>query len=371
MGNFANPICMIDVSMIEFRVRPGLAACIWRWMLVSCWQHPSLERRMIMADSTRNWKILFNFCCICIIWGSTFLAVKVAITGIPPFVVTATRYLSASLILILISRLRREALLTWANVRLAAISGFLLTLGNALVCYSATSLPTGLVAVVIGSLPAWIIVLDWRLFRGKSPMLLQVIGILLSLVGVGALTSSHSQHFESAKALVWISLFCSILVWALGTLIQRRGDLGHSIFQFAAVQSLTGGLMIGAMTVWDGTAFIEWRQVPISAYLAVGYLTLAGTVAAATSYVWLTQNADSRVVSTYALITPVVAVWLGWMFAGETITVSTFSNSAIVIVGVSLIVFSGMAKRPRIPFRESLATLIPRRIRRSMAVSRS
>ena len=306
-----------------------------------------------MLDGGRNSKIAINFCCICIIWGSTFLAVKYAIESIPPFVVTALRYVMASIALGLISRLRNENWLTAANLKLAAISGFLLSLGNALVCYSVTSLPTGLVAVVIGSLPAWIILFDWQLFRGKPPQWGQVAGIVLSLIGVGALTSSHSEHLDMRNLLVWFALFSSIGVWAMGTLIQRQASVRNSIFLFSAVQSLVGGLMIGATTAWDGSLAFPWEQVTMSSVLALAYLTLAGTVAAGTSYVWLSQNADPRLVSTYALITPVVAVWLGWLVVGEAVTASTLSNSMIVLIGVALIALSGKALQ---------AKVIPRRV---------
>ncbi len=301
-----------------------------------------------MSGRVQNWKVIRNFCCVCGIWGSTFLAVKYAIDGIPPFVVTSLRYLSASVVLCVISWKRSEKRLDADSVRLAMLSGFMLSLANALVCYSETSLPSGLVAVVIGSLPAWIILMDWRLFGGKPPAWIQVAGIALSLLGVGALTGSQSHHFDRSNLLVWIAVFASIAVWAMGTLIQRKATAARgSIFLFSSVQTATGGLLIGATTAWDGSLFFNWQQIPLSAVLAMAYLALAGTVVAATSYVWLTQNADPRLVSTYALITPVVAVWLGWLFAGEVITVSTLVNSLIVITGVALIALSGKAWRWR------------------------
>lgn len=311
-----------------------------------------------MTDRAHNWKILLNFCCVCMIWGSTFLAVKYAIVGIPPFVVTTLRYLLASVVLLSISRMRNESSLTASHIGLAAISGVLLSLGNALVCYSATSLPTGLVAVVIGSLPAWIVLLDCLLFAGKVPLWTQLVGICLSLVGVGALTRSHSQHLETTNLLIWIALFSSVFVWALGTLFQRKAKLRNSIFLFSAVQSACGGLLIGATTAWDHSLFFAWDQIPVSAWMAVLYLALAGTVAAATSYVWLSQNADPRMVSTYALITPVVAVWLGWLLAGETVTNTTLANSSIVISGVGLIVFSGMMRRTKLESRSHIVNLV-------------
>lgn len=302
-----------------------------------------------MSGRVQNWKVILNFCCVCGIWGSTFLAVKYAIDGIPPFVVTSLRYLIASVVLCAISWKRREQRLDFGNMRLAMFSGLMLSLANALVCYSETSLPSGLVAVVIGSLPAWIIVMDWRLFGGKAPAWIQVAGIGLSLLGVGALTGSQSHHFDRSNLLVWVAVFASIAIWATGTLIQRKASVRDSIFLFSAVQTATGGLLIGATTVWDGSLFFDWRQIPLSAIVAVAYLALAGTVVAATSYVWLTQNADARLVSTYALITPVVAVWLGWLFAGEVISMSTLVNSLIVIAGVALIAMNGKAWRWRSP----------------------
>ena len=294
-----------------------------------------------MFDGSRNSRIAVNFCCICMIWGSTFLGVKVAIETIPPFVLTTLRYLIAGLALALISHVRKESWLTLANLRFAAISGFLLSLGNGLVCYSVMSLPTGLVAVVIGSLPAWIMLFDWQLFGGKPPQWGQVAGIALALIGVGALTSSHSEHLDMRNLLVWIALFVSIGVWAMGTLVQRQASVRDSIFLFSSVQALVGGLMIGAMTMCDGSIVFPWNQITATSLLALLYLAMAGTVAAGTSYVWLSQNAEPRLVSTYALITPVVAVWLGWLLAGEAVTSSTLSNSMIVLAGVALIVVSG------------------------------
>lgn len=270
--------------------------------------------------------------------------------------------MSASAVLFVISWKRNETRLDAGSIRLAMLSGFMLSLANALVCYSETSLPSGLVAVVIGSLPAWIILMDWRLFGGKPPAWTQVAGIGLSLIGVAALTGSQAHHFDRSNLLVWVAVFASIAVWAMGTLIQRKATAArNSIFLFSGLQTATGGLLIGATTVWDGSLFFNWQHIPMLAILAVTYLTLAGTVVAATSYVWLTQNADPRLVSTYALITPVVAVWLGWLFAGEAITASTLVNSLIVIIGVALIALSGKAWRRRtvMPNTEVPARILP------------
>ena len=294
----------------------------------------------MLADRTQKLRIAFCFGFLCLVWGSTFLAVKQAIVGMPPFVVTTVRYLLAGMILFAISRVRKESWLTVGNLRLAAVSGFLLAFANALVGYSVTALPTGLVAIVIGSLPAWIIVLDWQFFKGRPPAWGQVIGIALALVGVGALTSGHSQHLELKNLTVWIALFSSIGIWALGTLLQRQATTKSSIFLFSGVQCMTGGLLIGATTINDGSLFLRWELVPMSAIVAVGYLLLVGTVAASTSYVWLNQNADPRFISTYALVTPVVAVWLGWLFAGEPVTSATLVNSLIVIAGVGMILIA-------------------------------
>jgi drug/metabolite transporter (DMT)-like permease len=311
-----------------------------------------------MCERVGNWKLILNFACVCCIWGSTFLAVKYAINGIPPFVVTSVRYLVASIALCGISRCRNEPWLTQHNVQLAGVSGILLALGNALVCFSETWLPSGLVAVVIGSLPAWIVLMDWRIFGGKAPRWAQVLGILISLIGVAALTQSQSRQLGPTHWLIWIGLFSSMIFWSFGTLTQRLATQNRSIFLFSATQSGVGGLMIGVATVCDGSIFFRVDQVPVSAIFAVGYLAIAGTVVAATSYVWLSQNGDPHLVSTYALITPVVAVWLGWLVVGEAVFPSTLANSLLVVVGVGLILLTGQNRnRAReIPRNISFAT---------------
>jgi len=294
----------------------------------------------LMPSSRLNPKILLCFCAICIIWGSTFLAMRQAVVTIPPFVVTALRYLLASLLLASVGRWRCEPMLTRPSLILAAVSGFLLAFANALVGYSVTTLPTGLVAVVIGSLPAWIILLDWGLFHGRPPGWGQVVGILVSLTGVGALTHSSLQALSVTGWVVWVALFTSILSWSLGTLLQRQSRQRGPLFTFTAVQCAVGGLLIGLMTLSQGDLSFRWDQISGTGVAAVAYLVLAGTVGASTAYVWLSQNADARLVSTYALITPVVAVWLGWLFAGEAVTSATLVQSVLVVAGIGLIVTS-------------------------------
>lgn len=296
-----------------------------------------------------NARILLCYLSICVIWGSTFLAARSAVETIPPFVVTAIRYFVASLLLIAISQGRREPSLTMTSRGLAAASGFLLAFANALVGYSVTTLPTGLVAVVIGSLPAWITLLDWSLFRGPVPAWRQVLGIGISLAGVALLTQSHAAGFASGTTVVWIALTTSILSWALGTLLQRQSTQRGSVFRFTAMQCATGGLLIGLTTLWDGSLLFPWSRVTSTSLVAIAYLIIAGTVGASTAYVWLSQNADPRLVSTYALVTPVVAVWLGWMLAGETVTAATMAQSLIVIAGVGLIVSARRVTSPPSP----------------------
>lgn len=299
-----------------------------------------------MSDPSKSLKIALNFTCICVVWGSTYLAIKFALNGIPTFVVPTLRYLLAFVVLIGIARVRRETSLSRRNLGIAAVSGVLLSFGNALVCFSETALPSGLVAVVIGSLPAWIIVLDWKLFGGSRPLVLQVFGVVLSLIGVAALTNSQSIEFGRAGALIWAALFSSVVVWAFGSLLQRRVTQKQSIFTFSAVQSLSGGVVLAIVSAANGSLFISLRDVPMSALWAVLYLSLAGTVAATTSYVWLTQNSDPKLVSTYALITPIVAVWVGWAFADESVTILTVLESLLVIAGVAMIALTGRKKAP-------------------------
>jgi drug/metabolite transporter (DMT)-like permease len=298
-----------------------------------------------MLSNPNRMKIILNFACIYLVWGSTYLAIKYAILGNPPFLIIGLRFLLGSTILFLIGRAKKESYLKWIDVKIAALSGVLLVLGNALVAFAEKDTSSSLVAVVVGSMPAWIMLFNWKFFSGSKPQVRQVTGVVISLTGVLFLTLSKAGSSGEGSLISWITLALSLVSWAFGTLIQRKAVSKESLFTFSGVQLGIGGvvLLLGWMLLGD-TGQTHLRDMSMISILAGLYLALVGTVLAFTSYLWLNRNVEPTTASTYALVNPVVAVWLGWLIADETITSQTLMFSVIVIAGVYWVIFKPKPK---------------------------
>lgn len=290
--------------------------------------------------------IVFNFLCIYLIWGSTYLAIKYAIVALSPFLVAALRFILGGILLLFLSRLRREPRLTRHDLKIAAGSGCLLVLGNALVCYAEKELPSGLVAVVVGTMPVWITLLNWRFFGGAQPRLRQFAGIALALVGIFLLSKSQSAITGSVHPITWMALAISVTSWALGTLWQRRSAQRLSLFTFSGVQLSFGGL--GLFISWfllEGPSSFHSAHVSNTALWAILYLAIFGSVLGSSAYLWLNQHVDPTLVSTYALVNPVIAIWLGWLFIDEAITLQTLLFSLFVVAGLYLVLWRPQSVR--------------------------
>ncbi len=303
-----------------------------------------------MTSSVRVQTFL-NFASIYFIWGSTYLAIKYGLVAFPPLLLAGLRFVLASGLLFGIARLRGEPAMTRADLKLAGLSGTLLVIGNAGVCVAEGSLPSGLVAVVIGSMPAWITFLNARFFGGPRPRPRQIAGIALALVGIVLLTRAQPGEGGRFDPLAWGALAISIVSWAFGTLFQRRASGASGLFSFSGAQMGIGGVAV--LVAWLATgevASFRFAAVDATSVLSLFYLAIFGTVVAFTSYLWLNRHVDATLVSTYALVNPVVAIWLGWFVASENVSPSTFTFSLFVLAGIALVMGRPPAPKPtRVP----------------------
>lgn len=297
---------------------------------------------MTTSQTPERWKLILNFACVYLVWGSTYLAIKYAIDGVPPFLMAGLRFVLASVILFALGRWRGEVSLNKSDLKIAGFSGTLLVIANAMVCFAETTISSGLTAVMIGTMPIWIMLFNWKFFGGGKPQPRQIAGILVALAGILLLTRSQIKLTGESNLLSWAALGFSFICWTTGTLSQRKSTARSSLFTFSGLQLGIGGLAltIVALMFEDRGAF-EWTAMKPSALWAIAYLVLFGSVAAFTSYLWLNQNVSPTAVSTYALVNPVVAVWLGWLVMGEIVTPMTFLFSAIVIAGLYLVIIQG------------------------------
>lgn len=274
-----------------------------------------------------------------VLWGSTYLAIRVVVQTMPPFLSAGARFITAGLLLagLVVWRFGPSALrVTRAQLGSAVLVGLLLVLGgNGLVVLGETWVPSGLAALLIAAVPVWLVVL--RAATGDRPPVRTVAGVLLGLAGLAVLTSPAFGG-EVRPAGVLLVLTASVL-WALGSFSSSKLALPANPFAGSAYQMLaggTGGVLTGLARGEQHA--LSPSEFSTASWLALGYLVVFGSLVAFTSYVWLLGSAPLSLVATYAYVNPVVAVALGSLILDEPLTWPIVTGGAIVVAGVGLIV---------------------------------
>ncbi|MFE7560397.1 EamA family transporter [Kitasatospora sp. NPDC057500] len=274
-----------------------------------------------------------------VVWGSTYLAIRIALETMPSFLSAAARFLTAGLLLagFVAARYGRSALRV--DLRqlgsAALVGGLLLTGGNGLVVLGENSIPSGLAALLVAAVPLWMVLLT--AVGGDRPRPAELAGVLLGLVGLGVL-SAPAIGGDIAPVGVVAVLFATV-TWALGSYASKRIRMPGNVFASSAYQMLAGGL--GNMLI--GLARGEQHglspaDISVRSWLALGGLVVFGSLVAFTAYAWLLRAAPLTLVATYAYVNPVVAVLLGWLVLSEPLTGPTLLGGAIVVAGVCLVV---------------------------------
>lgn len=272
-----------------------------------------------------------------IIWGSTYLAIRFAIETIPPFLMAGARYVTAGILLYAWSRLRGAPRPTAAQWRSAVLIGaFLLLVGNGGVVWAEQRLSSGLAALLISTEPLWIVLLVWMRSRKERPNRQTVAGLVLGVIGLILLVKpspTGGVDLIGAGAILIASLS-----WAWGSLYGQRADLPESPLLATAMQMLGGGaLQLGTAVLLGEPARFSLAAVSTKSVVSLAYLVVFGAIIAFTAYSWLLRVAPPVLVSTYAYVNPVVAVFLGWAFASEPLTAGTLGAAGVILTGVALI----------------------------------
>ncbi len=290
------------------------------------------------------WAALFS---VYLIWGSTYLGIRIAIETVPPFLMAASRFLVAGGLLYLWRRGRGDPAPTAAEWRSAAVVGLcLMAVGNGAVVWAEQRVPSGLTALLIGMTPLWFMVLDWvkpldRL-RGRSggarPARRGLLGLAIGLIGMAVLVGPSSLGGSSVDPLGAAAVLVGTLFWAGGSLYSRTARLPKSPLLGTSMEMLTGA---GALLVMS-LLFGDWGRLNLAAISARSltsllYLTFVGSLVAFSAYIWLLRVAPTSLVATYAYVNPVVALLLGNLIAAEPITPRALLAAVIILSGVVLI----------------------------------
>ena len=292
-----------------------------------------------MPNAPRPTLLIACLAIVYVVWGSTYLAIHFVVDGIPPLVSSALRNFCAGPILLAFLKWRGAPWPTWRQWRNGALIGFMMMgLGNGFVCLAETRVPSGLAALIISGTPVFAILFAWSLF-GVRPRVLEWLGIVLGLAGMGLL--NLDMHAAASPLYIGL-LFIGGAAWAAATVLQPRLDLPKGPMS-AAVQMLGGGASLVVMAALHGER-LDVAAVPWSSWLALAYLVIFGSLVAYTAFVYVINHSRPALATSYAYVNPVVAVGLGVLFAGESVSVPMLVGMAVILAGVGLVVL-GSSRR--------------------------
>jgi drug/metabolite transporter (DMT)-like permease len=286
------------------------------------------------------WLVWAALAVIYLVWGSTYLFIRIAVQTMPPLLTAGARFVLAGLIIYGVLALRggpRRLRLTRAELLGSTLVGAaLITGGNGLVMLAERDVASGLAALIIGSEPLWIIV--FRRLAGERVGAGTLVGVVVGFAGV-ALLVLPSGSAGGAQALGVLLLVLAAASWATGSFFSQRVALPRDPLLSTAVQMITGGLLVTAAGVLAGELVgLDPSTFSRESLLSVGYLLVFGSLLAFTAYTWLLQNAPIQQVSTYAYVNPVVAVLLGWLVLAESITPVILGGAALIVASVAFVV---------------------------------
>ena len=282
-----------------------------------------------------NARGLLHLLVVYIVWGSTYLAIRVAVrdgSGFPPFSMAATRVVTASMILVSWSALTRKSLKVGRReLGVLLTSGVLLWLGgNGLVSWAERSADSGYSALIIAALPLWVAIMESVVDR-RPPTLRLIVALLVGFAGVGVLNGPVILAGSHQDILAAVALVAAAISWGVGTIFQKRKALTLQPEVSSAYQQVFGGIGLFLTALIIG----EPRPSPVpEAWMAWGYLVVFGSVIAFTSFIKALRLLPTSIVMTYAYVNPVVAVFLGWLVLGEAINVWTIGGSVLIVLGV-------------------------------------
>jgi drug/metabolite transporter (DMT)-like permease len=291
-------------------------------------------------------KALIAYLVVCVFWGSTYLAIKVGVMELPPFLFAGLRFLVAGVILLVIARAFGDPFpkgkSDWRT--LAIVGLMLLAGGNAFVVWSEQYISSGVASIFVVTVAMWTALFDALVPGGSSELNWRVVaGLLLGFLGTLLLVGATPAEILAADKRGPIALTIASASWSLGTVYAKRHPTRASPYMGAAVQMMVGGTAVALV----GTLLGEWSSWTFSGrgLGAFAYLVVFGSVLGYSAYAYALRHASATIVGTYAYVNPVIAVLLGWLLLDEVVTSRTFVAMAMILGAVLWIQFSHKLKR--------------------------
>jgi drug/metabolite transporter (DMT)-like permease len=287
-----------------------------------------------------RFRVMVSFALVYVFWGSTYLAMRVAVRDLPPYVIGAVRYLIAGPIMLAFCALTgRKIRLSFQDfLRLMVISVFLLAIGNMGVLWGEKYVPSGLAALVVAIVPIWVVAIEAWVYRAGRIKRQGMIGLATGLAGLLVLmwpritSGTRLGHLELIGCAI---LGVGSLAWAFGSVFSHRFQLSVDVFASAAWQMTLGGLVNSLVAAATGQ-FSQgvWTRNAITSII---YLVICGSWIGYSAYIWLLEHVPTPKVATYAYVNPIVAVFLGWMLLNEKVDPYMLVGTVIIIGSVALV----------------------------------
>ena len=291
--------------------------------------------------------VLVAFAAVYIIWGSTYLAIRVGVESFPPLLLAGSRHLVFGLLFYPFFRWKTGVRPTLAHWRTAALTGFLLLfVGNGGVCVAEQTVPSGVTALLVATVSLWMVLVDWLRPGGVRPVARVMMGLLLGFGGLALLVGPKDLGGSARINPVGVAiLVVAAFAWACGSIYSKHGEMPSSPLLGATMQSLTGGIALWIVGWMSG----EVRSLHLSAvstrsWVAMAYLIFFGSMMGFTAYIYILKHSTATRVATYAFVNPVVALFLGWLILGESITMRTILAAAVILAAVLLVITAPLRK---------------------------
>ncbi|MFZ5920765.1 MAG: EamA family transporter [Chloroflexota bacterium] len=301
-------------------------------------------------------KIWLALLALYIVWGSTYLAIRFAVETIPPFMSAGLRFLVSGAILLIWRRAAGDPLPTPRQWRSTAIVGiFLLLGGNGLVSFAEQSVPSGIAALIIGSMPLWMVSIEAVRPGGVRPNWLAILGLLIGFGGIFLLVgpSELTGGGQALDPLGAGTLLAAAFLWSVGSIYSRNTDMPKSSLMSTGAQMLTGSLALFMVSGLTGEfSGFSFAGVSLNSWLGLLYLITIGSLIGFVSYGWLLQNAPVSLVATYAYVNPLVAVFLGAWLADEALN-ARILVAGLIIVGSVALINQSKAGKPKVVKKEA------------------
>lgn len=317
-------------------------------------EHPTKQGR---PDGVPGWKAAAALGAIYLIWGTPFLGRRIALESFPPLLMSGTRFTSAGLLMIALAFFRGAGwprILHWKQT--LWVGALLLLGGNGSVVLAQQSVPSGLASLFIGMVPIWIVLVDWAWKGGPRPTGKVVAGLLLGFLGILLLADPRTlASFDEIRTAHALLLLAAPVLWAAGSIYAREADLPESHIMTIGMQMFCGGLLLLAAGTGIGEwSRLDWNRVSARSVYALVYLIVVASMIGFNLYIWLLKKMPASRVATYAYVNPVVALFLGWKYAGEPVGFRVLFSAGIILSAVALVI----AFSPRIR-RDTLEPLEP------------